>query len=307
MKFNISKEWVLHQARLEEGLEIGTGALPQNVLPLQSLDWSLFPVKEMFKRKWFDGFAGSLAEAKAQASALAQEFVTRAVSQPVISLQRQRVRSGAQVDPYALLAWQCRVLMLAKKRAPRVTYKPALLTEKWLVSLVQLSHFADGPLRAQKQLHEAGITLVIEPHLSSTRLDGAALLTERGPVIGLTLRHDRLDNFWFVLLHELIHVKKHLRKGSIEDIFDDLDAAANDIEQEADSLAGQTLISDEVWDSSLPRFVRSKEAVLDLAAQLNISAAIIAGRIRKEADDYTLLTDLIGQGAVRKLFAAIHF
>lgn len=43
MKFNISKEWVLHQARLEEGLEIGTAALPENRAPLTSLNWSLFP------------------------------------------------------------------------------------------------------------------------------------------------------------------------------------------------------------------------------------------------------------------------
>ena len=303
MKFNISKEWVLHQARLEEGLEIGTAALPQNSAPLKSLDWSLFPLKEMFKRSWFEDFTGSLTDAKAQAVTLVKEYITRAIPRPVISLQRQRVRAGADADPYALLAWQCRVLMVAKSNAPRTHYKPGALSDEWFTALVQLSRFADGPLRAQAHLREAGIALVIEPHLSSTHLDGAALLSERGPVIGLTLRHDRLDNFWFVLLHELVHVKKHLRKGSVEDIFDDLDVPANDIEKEADSLAGQALITDEMWEMALPRYVQTDEAIRDFAAQLKISPAIVAGRIRREADNYTILNDLIGRSAVRKLFS----
>jgi HTH-type transcriptional regulator/antitoxin HigA len=218
---------------------------------------------------------------------------------------------GSKADPFALLAWQCRVLLVAKSNAFRTPYKASALSDDWFAELVHLSRFADGPLRAQLHLREAGIPLVIEPHLSSTHLDGAALLSERGPVIGLTLRHDRLDNFWFVLLHELIHVKKHLRKGSLEDIFDEdvvpndierLDMAANEIEREADSLAVQALIADEVWETALPRFVRSEEAIRDFAAQLKISPAIVAGRIRREADNYTLLNDLIGHSAVRKLF-----
>lgn len=302
MKFNISKEWVLHQARLEEGLEIGTAALPENRAPFKSLDWSLFPLKEMFNRNWFTGFQGSLNDAKAQASALIEAYVTRALPRPVVSLQRQRVRAGAEADPYALLAWQCRILLVAKSKAPRVSYRASALTDDWFRELVHLSRFADGPLRAQAHLREAGIALVIEPHLSSTHLDGAALLSEHGPVIGLTLRHDRLDNFWFVLLHELIHVQMHLRKGRLEDIFDDLDVVANDIEREADTLAAQALIADEVWETALPRFVRSEEAIRDFAAQLEISPAIVAGRIRREADDYTLLNGLIGRSAVRKLF-----
>ncbi|NJL20730.1 MAG: hypothetical protein HC895_07860 [Leptolyngbyaceae cyanobacterium SM1_3_5] len=44
-------------------------------------------------------------------------------------------------------------------------------------------------------------------HLPQTYLDGAALLLPDGtPVVALTLRYDRIDNFWFVLLHELGHI-----------------------------------------------------------------------------------------------------
>ena len=52
-------------------------------------------------------------------------------------------------------------------------------------------------------------------HMPRTHLDGAALqLADGTPVIGLTLRYDRLDNFWFCLLHELAHIGRHLRKNA---------------------------------------------------------------------------------------------
>ena len=35
-------------------------------------------------------------------------------------------------------------------------------------------------------------------------------IQEIGPIVALTLRHDRLDNFWYCLCHELAHVDKHL-------------------------------------------------------------------------------------------------
>lgn len=49
-------------------------------------------------------------------------------------------------------------------------------------------------LVAKELLAKSGISMVIEPHLPKTHLDGAAMLVADG---GLTLRHDRLDNFWF--------------------------------------------------------------------------------------------------------------
>ena len=56
-----------------------------------------------------------------------------------------------------------------------------------------------------------GVPVVVEPRLAGTHLDGAAILDIDGsPVIGLTLRRDSIDNFWFTLLHELAHVMRHL-------------------------------------------------------------------------------------------------
>ncbi len=236
----------------------------------------------------------------------------QATRQPLKALQRQRVRSGSQPNQYALLAWQCRVLQLAQNDPPAKKFDANALDEVWLKTLVQLSRLPNGPVRAIEYLSNAGIAFVIEPHLTSTHLDGAALLTDDYPVVGLTLRRDRLDNFWFVLLHEIIHIMKHLKKGSVEDIFDEGvceggNTNLTDIEREADELAGQALIPNHIWELSIARFARSESAAISLASELKISPSIVAGRIRHEADNWVILRDLVGQGELRKLFPEVKF
>jgi HTH-type transcriptional regulator/antitoxin HigA len=123
----------------------------------------------------------------------------------------------------------------------------------------------------------------------------------------MTLRYDRLDNFWFVLFHELVHIIKHLHKGDIESIFDDLDVEAGDIELEADKQAGEILIPEEKWKMALARYLRSEDSIKAFAQELHIHSAIVAGRIRKEANKYELLKDMVGRGEVRKLFPDVYF
>jgi HTH-type transcriptional regulator/antitoxin HigA len=149
-----------------------------------------------------------------------------------------------------------------------------------------------------------GIHVVFERHLSGTHLDGAALKLPGGsPVIALTLRHDRLDNFWFTLFHELAHVALHLDGDDIEAFYDDLDAPRREqCEQNADAMAEEALIPAEVWRTSNLKKRASAAAVHELAAKLRINPAIPAGRVRFERKNYKLLKDLVGIGKVRCLF-----
>ena len=125
-----------------------------------------------------------------------------------------------------------------------------------------------GPI---EYLRNSGIRVVIEFYLPNTYLDGSAFLLSDGPpVIGMTLRQDRLDNFWFVLFHEFVHIIKHLHKGNIESIFDDLDAKADDIEQVADEQAGEILVPEDKWNTALARFVRSGDSIRDFANEIGI-------------------------------------
>lgn len=271
-------------------------------------DWQKFPIGEMYRRGWFEGFTGSLDEAKRNAGILVPDFMSQTSKKPVLAFLHKSIRSGSRSDEMALLAWEFRVLHLAARAKPNHVYNHQMLDEAWLSSLCKVSSKENSPALAKAMLYEVGIPLIIEPHLTNTHLDGAALLGPQFPVIGMTLRYDRLDNFWFVLFHELIHVIKHLQKGRLDTIFDDLDCESKDKnEQEADMLAEEIMIPSSRWMTALPRYVRSMEAATNFAAELGISPAIIAGRIRYEANNYTILNELVGQGSVRKLFPEVNF
>jgi len=276
----------------------------------EELIGSNFPVEEMYRRGWFEDFTGSLGTALANSDELVSQFLERAMPHRQPALLRGRANFGPRMNQYALLAWQCRVLILGKRHLQKKarTYAQNTITRDWLKNLAKESRFEDGPRRAMEYLARSGIPLVVEPYLSQTYLDGAALLLPAGrPVIGLTLRYDRLDNFWFVLFHELAHVVKHLRKDRLEAIFDDLDSDRDDLENKADEFAGAALILDDTWETALARYLRTEESIYSLSKQLEIGPAIIAGRIRREANNYVILGNLVGQGGVRKHFPNVRF
>ena len=212
-------------------------------------------------------------------------------------------------NEYALLAWQARVLELAKFRIDDGQFPAFNNDQGWLADLAALTRRKDGPKRSKKLLAENGIAFVTERHPPGTYLDGAAMLaTPDRPIVCLTLRHDRLDNFWFTLFHELGHIYLHLFEGMRYDFFDDDDSSTTDrIESEADQFALNRLVPEELWDKCLSRFALSEEAVQLDAKKLGIDASIVAGRIRKDLGNYSILTKLVGQGLVRDQFTEVFY
>ena len=151
---------------------------------------------------------------------------------------------------------------------------------EFLRDVARISVFKNGPALVREFLDQHGIVMIVEPALSPW-LDGAAMMCRNIPVIALTLRHDRLDNFWFVVMHELVHLFKHLESESAS-FYDDLDSdsQADPQEIEADTLATEILIPTDVWRTSPASRLRSPDAANHLAQRLRIHPAIVAGRIR---------------------------
>src|SRR5262249_16467707 len=157
-------------------------------------------------------------------------------------------------------------------------------------------------VRAVQLAMDKGIFIAIEPQLSGLNLDGAAFLLGGVPIIGLTLRNDRLDNFWFTLLHELAHVYLHYLAGLAAGFFDEEleKEKTDDLEVEADQFASSMLIPPEAWRLSPARISRSARAIDAFADQLGIHPAIVFGRVRKERNDYSIFSDRVGLGLVKK-------
>ncbi|MDP2965000.1 MAG: ImmA/IrrE family metallo-endopeptidase [Pelolinea sp.] len=212
-----------------------------------------------------------------------------------------------KMDEKSLRVWQARMLQICEtQNLPR--YSGSIMTEEFIQSLVRLSVFSNGPLLAEKVLLDSGIHFVILPHLPKTYLDGACFKTASGrPVIGMTLRHDRLDNFWFTLAHELSHALLHLQNDHLA-FFDDMEHvlrhACNEQEVEANRLSMDLLIPDEIWEAEKETIAATmdKHALIVFARELGISPAIVAGRLRWESGNFAIYNDLLGSKTVKRMF-----
>lgn len=271
------------------------------------MEYTKLPLKEMFERGCFGEFKGNAQRLKDYAEDLTLKFMQGLLpkqAEPAFLRAPLHQRGTREADEYALLAWRLCVTKKARANPAPRAYKKGVITAKWLKDLARLSAFEDGPRLAREQLGMAGITLVIEPHFKGTYLDGAAMLDEGRPVIAMTLRHDRLDNFWFVLMHELAHVAKHLDEA--HPLFtDDLDSPdeLDRIEREADEMAGEALIPQTTWQKSAARTSHLTTDVVALAEKLGVHPAIVAGRVRHETKNFRLLARQLGQGQAGRHFA----
>jgi len=275
---------------------------------MQDMEWSRFPVVEMAKLCWIP----EVDDIKEKTEELIRGFITQAGGMEAVPMvyfrQGRRGRYNPKMDRYALAAWCIRVLSLARKNPLKTKYIKGSVKLSTLQEIARLSYFDNGPLLAREYLGKHGIHLISVPHLPKTYLDGAAIqLPDGTPVIGLTLRYDRTDNFWFCLLHELAHVSKHL-SASDRIIVDDLDLRGKEaeekdvIEKEADEMTRDGLIPKKVWDRKPIADKATIAEVKTLAAKLKIHPAIIAGRIRYEQNNYKLLSKLVGNKQIRKHF-----
>lgn len=273
---------------------------------LEGIEWKRFPIAAMVKLEWVKKARSGIGQAEEIMRGLIARAGGEAALPVALFRKNDHVRSNAKTDPYALKAWCWEVLARARATPLSGTYRSGTVNCAFLRSIAKLSWSEEGPRLAVEFLAKHGIHLVPLQHLPRTHLDGAALqLADGTPVIGLSLRYDRLDNFWFCLLHELAHIGRHMDGKADEAFVDDLKLAEvqgvpRDIkEDEADEWAQEALIPGDAWKASRIEETPSPQAVVELAQRLSIHPSIIAGRIRRETGNFRLLSHFVGSGQVR--------
>lgn len=274
---------------------------------LASLDWARFPINEMAKRGWIR----SVAATKAKAEELIGELIAKAGGMNAVPMplcrRNDAMRQNAKTDTYALLAWCLKALAASREQKLSGTYQTGSVNLALLTELSKLSAYEDGPKRAKDALSDLGIHLVCVAHLPKTYLDGAALRGVDGgaPVVALTLRYDRIDNFWFSLLHELAHVGLHFN-GAAEAFVDDFSLREapsrheDPRENEADAWAEEALIPRETWASAGLTARVSYSGIIAFSQRIGVHPAIVAGRVRHQTRNFRAFAPLLGTGEVRK-------
>lgn len=149
---------------------------------------------------------------------------------------------------------------------------------------------AEDVRRVPRVLADHGIRLLIIEALPKTAIDGVCFwLDRKSPVIVLSLRYDRIDSFWFTLMHELCHVKN---KDGLEDpvTVDTLmfgkDAQPFETktqqEKQADTFASQFLVDQERLLKFIAR-VRPyyyKARITNFANLMQVHPGLVVGQLQ---------------------------
>lgn len=252
-------------------------------IAIRSSLYSIAPIREMVKRGWVPD---NCDLQQTIASLCAFYNVTSLDNISLIKAryrQSRETRAGLQIQH----TWLQRTCNLASKQNiqpfTRQTFK---------VACDQLEHLMTDPMDINQiptVLAKTGIRFVIVPNLPGAYIDGAVTYLnglKSHPIVALTLRFDRIDNFWFTLWHELAHIAL----GHSGTIIDELDSTGeNKQEKDADLLAAKFNIPEEPYTrfrkSSNGRYTR--KAVETFATEIHRHPGIVVGQLHRDGMAYS--------------------
>jgi HTH-type transcriptional regulator/antitoxin HigA len=255
-----------------------------------------FPVADMIKRGWLS--VDNMKDFEKVESEIKRFFHAESVDQ-IETFQHAAKKTNAfgKATP-AQLAWLYRVKEIADE----------MLVARYSTSAVQnavgkLKELLVSPVAARKVsriLAECGVRFVIVESLPGAKIDGVCFwLDENKPVIGMSLRYDRIDNFWFVLRHELEHViQLHGRDAMMLDVeLEGERAGVGENVAEEERLANKSAADFCVPQKSLQSFIARKAPffydrdILGFASTMQVHPGLVAGQLRHKLGIYNRFTN----------------
>lgn len=242
------------------------------------------PTQEMINRGWLPGVKKN-SDLPSLAEGLKKFYDLEDLTQiPAIPHAAKKTNEMSLPTP-SQIAW----LQRAKQKAQTLKIDRSFnenLMEECFAELHPLLREVSSVTLVADILKNYGIRLVFIEKLKSSKIDGACLWIngKNDPVVAMSLRYDRIDNFWFILRHELEHVRKGEGKswGEMDNI--------ETMEDEANQ-AFQHFIDPK---NSIAEFIKtngghiSSIAVEKLATALKIHPGLVAGQVHHLTQRYAL-------------------
>ena len=289
--FDISPEKFLE---LQKNYDLAKAGITHRPDPKRATRASLFgelPISEMIKRGWLD--AKDVRDVPEVEAALVRYFDVESVNDiEILPHAAKRTNTFAPATS-AQIAWIYRVKEIADEMLVS-SYSQSAVRQ----AIPKLKNLLSAPEEARKVpriLAECGIRFVIVESLSSAKIDGVCFwLNDFSPVIGMSLRYDRIDNFWFVLRHELEHVLcGHGRQTIMLDTeLEGERASTKDHiaaeERQANKAALEFCIPQSIFEGFIARkypFFRERD-IIGLANTLKIHPGLIAGQLQHHTGRY---------------------
>ena len=248
------------------------------------------PVAEMISRGWIS--ATNIRDPNVEYELVKFFKANRVEDIEFLPHSAKKTQVNVDVTP-AQLAWLYRVKQISSETlVPR--YSPELL-RRALAKLSSLLFSAEEVRKVPRILAESGVVFVIVESLPAAKIDGVCFwLNENTPIIGLSMRYDRIDNFWFVLRHEIEHVLH--RHGQTSISFDaELEgdnagtgAGVPDEERIANEAASEFCVPKKSMDAFMARKAPFfyEHDILGFSKTLRIHPGLVAGQIRHRTGLY---------------------
>ncbi len=257
-----------------------------------------FPVSDMVKRGWIQ--VENQRDARAVEKAISGFFrVPDGEDVEILPHAAKKSNAHEEATP-TQLAWLYRVRELAEEMlVPNFSTENARLCADKLKGLRQSE---EDMRKIPRYLSDAGIRFLIVEALPSSKIDGACFwLDSKSPVVAMTARFDRIDNFWFVIRHELEHVIRGDGKGAV--IMDtELEGEAGGIGSgiaEEERLANLAAADFCVPSDMMEKFYSRKSPyfatrdVLAFAKMIKVHPGLVAGQLRRRTQRYNIFSDLL--------------
>lgn len=252
------------------------------------------PIKEMVKRGWIEPSENPHVLKSRVLKFLEIESLD---DEPLLAHAARKATYYFQVPSPGQTAWIFRVKHIAKT-IPVPKYSKKQLFEA-IQDLRTLIHEPMETRHVSRVLAAAGVRFVVVQPLPGSKLDGACFWMDQTPVVALTLRFDRIDNFWFVLMHELSHVAEG--ETALDEDMLNQSEGEDDERPEAEVVADQTalelLVSQQKLDSFIMRTrpLYSARKIAAFAQVNSVHPGIVVGQLqhRKELAYSNFRKDLV--------------
>ena len=269
--------------QLQQAYDLAKARLITKPDPRRALRARLFgglPVADMIRRGWLP--VEDAKDVVGVEAALAQFFGAPSAGEIHVPSHAAKKTDVGKDTTFVQAAWLTRVRSIAEEMlVPRFSANSA---REALSLLKPLLSAAEEARHAPRILAEAGIRFLLVEALPGAKIDGVCTWIEDSPVIALSLRHDRIDNFWFVLRHEIEHaICGHGKSETIVDVeLDKPDADASPDEKVANAAAAEFCVS----QSSLHGFIARKSPyfaerdIIGFAKTHQIHPGLVAGQLQ---------------------------
>jgi len=175
-------------------------------------------------------------------------------------------------------AWACRARQLAECIKAGKYNK-----DNWpsvVADLKPLLADPDAVRMVPRVMGTHGIRFLVIEHLKNTKIDGVALwLDETSPVIAVSLRFGRIDNFWHTVLHELVHIRRQDAQH-VDTLFDGLERSQ--VEKDVDQAAAELVIPSNLLEDFILRVspFYSKERIVGFCRLHKIHPGLLVGQLQ---------------------------